>query len=151
MKLWFNISKKSFVLLFKLCLEKINIFYRRSGYIEKILFGILLIIFILKLFPTSLINQGMSFSRAVYDRNGELLRITLSSDEKYRRWVPITKISPKLKEAVLLQEDRWFFFHRGVNPVSLLKAFWNSYIARTGFRMGGSTVTMQLASVVRRK
>ena len=148
MKFRFNISKKSFVLFFKLCLEKINVFYRRSGCIEKILLGILLIIFILKLFPQPLINQGMSFSREVYDRNGKLLRITLSSDEKYRRWVSISKISPKLKEAVLLQEDRWFFFHPGINPISLLKAFWNSYIAKTGFRMGGSTITMQLTRML---
>jgi len=101
-------------------------------------------------FPRPPLGRGMSFSREVYDRNGTLLRLTLSSDDKYRRWVPLEDISPALVEAVLLQEDRFFFFHPGVNPVSLLKGFWNSYVARDGFRMGGSTITMQLARMLYR-
>ena len=83
-------------------------------------------------------------SREVYDRNGTLLRLTLSSDEKYRRWVPLERISPVLREAVLLQEDRLFRFHPGVNPKALARAFYHTYI-RKSRRVGGSTVTMQLA------
>jgi penicillin-binding protein 1C len=46
--------------------------------------------------------------------------------------------------ATLLQEDAWFRFHPGVNPVSLVRAFWAAYVSRTR-REGGSTITMQLA------
>jgi penicillin-binding protein 1C len=30
------------------------------------------------------ISEGLSFSQAVYDSDGRLLRLTLSRDEKYR-------------------------------------------------------------------
>lgn len=86
------------------------------------------------------------FSRAVYDRDGHLLRLTLSSDEKYRLWVPLAEIPPAMIDATLLQEDRWFRWHLGVNPMSLARAFFTTYVSR-GRRVGGSTITMQLARV----
>ena len=90
-----------------------------------------------------LINPG-GFSKAVYDCDGHLLRLTLSSDEKYRLWVPMAEIPPAMVEATLLQEDRWFRWHRGLNPLSLARAFVTTYLLR-GRRIGGSTITMQLA------
>src|SRR5260370_28844101 len=38
--------------------------------------------------PPQLVNKS-GFSQAIYDRNGRLLRLTLSSDEKYRLWTPL--------------------------------------------------------------
>jgi len=116
----------------------------------KISVGVLAAVLIIGAFPKQPLNRGLSFSREVYDRHGRLLRLTLSSDEKYRRWVPLNELSTDLVEAVLLQEDRFFFFHPGVNPVSLVKGFWQSYAARDGFRMGGSTISMQLARMLYR-
>jgi penicillin-binding protein 1C len=90
-----------------------------------------------------LVNQS-GLSQAVYDRNGDLLRLTLSSDEKYRLWVPLAEIPPPMIEATLLQEDAWFRWHPGVNPFSLARAALTTYLGR-GRRMGGSTIAMQLA------
>ncbi|HXR35045.1 MAG TPA: penicillin-binding protein 1C, partial [Candidatus Binataceae bacterium] len=90
-----------------------------------------------------LVNQ-QSFSQAVYDREGHLLRLTLSSDEKFRLWVPLAEIPPAMVEATLLQEDAWFRWHPGVNPFSLMRAFLTTYLRR-GRRVGGSTIAMQLA------
>lgn len=90
-----------------------------------------------------LVNRA-GFSQAVYDSDGHLLRLTLSSDEKYRLWVPLPEIPPTMIEATLLQEDAWFRWHRGVNPVSILRAFDATYLGG-GRRIGGSTITMQLA------
>ena len=100
--------------------------------------------------PRAPLNKGISVSRELYARDGRLLRLTLSSDDKFRRWVPLADISPALKEAVLMQEDRFFFYHPGVNPASLVKGFWQSYVAKRGFRMGGSTISMQLARLLYR-
>ncbi|RYZ67112.1 MAG: penicillin-binding protein 1C, partial [Proteobacteria bacterium] len=47
-------------------------------------------------------------------------------------------------EAVLLHEDRHFYLHPGVNPWSLAKAGAATYLGG-GRRLGGSTITMQLA------
>lgn len=83
-------------------------------------------------------------STAVYDSHGLLLRLTLSTDEKYRLIEPLSAYPPGFLEAVLLKEDRLFFVHPGVNPLSVVKAAWHSLI-RGDYRVGGSTITMQLA------
>jgi penicillin-binding protein 1C len=82
-------------------------------------------------------------SIAIYDAQQHLLRLTLASDEQYRLLLPISKVSPELTEAVSLYEDRWFRWHPGFNPWSLIRA---AYATAAGQRrMGGSTLTMQLA------
>jgi penicillin-binding protein 1C len=82
----------------------------------------------------------------VYDRNGTLLRLTLSRDEKYRLWLPLKDISPVLIHTTLLHEDRSFRRHHGVNPRALIRSVWHTYL-KSDRRMGGSTVTMQLARI----
>ncbi len=55
--------------------------------------------------PRPMLVNKTDFSQAVFDRDGHLLRLTLSSDEKYRLWVPLSEIPPAMIEATLLQED----------------------------------------------
>ena len=86
-------------------------------------------------------------STVVYDTKGRLLRLTLSEDDKYRLWVPLNRVSPILKEAILLHEDKYFYKHFGVNPLSLVRAAYQTYIIRDR-HIGGSTITMQLARLL---
>lgn len=86
------------------------------------------------------------FSQAIFDENNHLLRLTLSLDQKYRLYVPLSEISPNLVKATLLQEDQYFRWHIGVNPFSLFKAGWQTYIAKSR-RVGASTITMQVARI----
>jgi len=90
------------------------------------------------------LREGFAFSRAVYARDGRLLKLILSADGKYRLWIPLSEMSPLLVEATVLHEDRRFRLHPGVDPASLLQAAWTTYGTRTR-RRGGSTITMQLA------
>lgn len=94
-------------------------------------------------------GSRVPLSRELRDRHGTLLRFTLSSDQKYRLWLPLAEISPTLVEATLLQEDNHFKVHPGINPVSLCRAFYSTYISK-GRRIGGSTLTMQLARIIYR-
>ena len=87
--------------------------------------------------------EGTSFSSAYYDRDGTLLRLSLAEDQGYRLYTKIEDISPDLINATLLQEDRYFYQHIGVNPVSLLRGAYETYLRRSR-SMGGSTITMQL-------
>ncbi|NMO15373.1 penicillin-binding protein 1C [Pyxidicoccus fallax] len=96
--------------------------------------------------PRPPVREGLGFSQAVFDREGRLLRLTLSPDEKYRLWVPLERIPQALVEATLLHEDQHFRQHFGVNPVALGRAVWSTYLTG-GRRMGGSTLTMQLARI----
>lgn len=88
--------------------------------------------------------DNVSFSQVVRDREGEILRITLSGDEKYRLWTPLKDISSNYVEATLLMEDRYFYYHPGVNPVSLARSL-TAYLYNKEIPPGASTITMQLA------
>lgn len=77
----------------------------------------------------------------VYDVKGKLL-VSLHG-EANREVVPLDRISPNLKRAVLAIEDSAFYSHRGVSPAGVARAFLANW--RTGGTVeGGSTVTMQL-------
>lgn len=94
--------------------------------------------------PAPPLLSGINFSTAVYDENQHLLRLTLSNDEKYRVFTPLQDIAPQLIEATLLQEDQYFRWHFGVNPLALGKALWQTYVLKSR-RMGASTISMQVA------
>lgn len=96
--------------------------------------------------PRPPLTDGIAFSQRVTDREGMLLRLTLSPDEKYRVWTPLNDISPALVKATLDKEDRWFRWHPGFNPVALVRASWLTYVRGTR-TVGGSTLTMQLARI----
>ncbi len=96
--------------------------------------------------PDDVVSR-LTYSRVVYDREGGILRITLSGDEKYRIRTKIDDLSPYLVDLVLFKEDRWFYFHPGANPVSVIKAAWHSLVAKDSSQ-GASTITMQLARML---
>jgi len=93
--------------------------------------------------PPLLVNRSNA-SCAVTDRDGKLLRLGLTGDEKYRLWVPLDLMPTDLKQATMAYEDRWFYVHPGVNPFALARAAWSSFVASDRW-IGASTLTMQLA------
>lgn len=97
----------------------------------------------LRLVPHAALREQASYSRAFYSVDGALLRLTLAQDEQYRVWTPLERIDARLADAVQLYEDRWFRWHPGVNPASLVRGAWSTW--RGEGRRGGSTLSMQLA------
>ena len=94
--------------------------------------------------PKPSLTDGIDFSTRVRDRSGNVLRVTLAADQKYRIWTPLCEISPSLINSTVRFEDKYFAQHPGVNPVPLVRATWN--FACSGHpRAGASTITMQLA------
>ena len=94
--------------------------------------------------PKPPLLEGISFSQCVRDRNGKLLRLTLSADQKFRIWTPLEEISPDFVDATLRYEDKYYARHPGVNPIALARGaadLLRFHRATTG----GSTITMQLA------
>ncbi len=89
---------------------------------------------------------AVSFSQAVYAGDGRLLRLSLAADEQYRLRLPLARFSPQLIQATLLQEDRYFRWHPGVNPAALARGAWRTYLTGTR-RVGGSTLSMQLVRI----
>ena len=86
---------------------------------------------------------GADFSRVFVDREGRVLRVCLTRDEKYRIFTPLDAMSAELREATLLYEDRAFWSHSGVSLPALVRAAWSTLSGER--RMGASTLTMQVA------
>ena len=57
---------------------------------------------------------------AIYDRNGDALRVILPADQKLRIPIALDEVPPEVIKAILTSEDRWFWRHPGVNPVAVL-------------------------------
>src|SRR3984893_18735297 len=93
--------------------------------------------------PKPPLLDGLSFSQCVRDRNGKLLRVTLTSDQKFRLWTSLSGISPALIDSTLRFEDKYYRRHPGVNPFALLRSALN--LRGSGVHGGASTITMQLA------
>ncbi len=83
----------------------------------------------------------------ILSREGELLQ-RLRTDATVRRgqWVPLADVSPALRTALVLSEDKRFFEHSGVDWRAASAAAWgNLWNQRT---RGASTITMQLAGLL---
>jgi penicillin-binding protein 1C len=82
-------------------------------------------------------------STVVEARDGTLLGARIASDGQWR-FPPADVVPEKFKKAILTYEDRYFFFHPGVNPVSLMRALAMN-IRNKKIIAGGSTISMQVA------
>lgn len=119
---------------------------RRHRILYCLVFALLVIYAIIKIFFTPPLLSDTHFGRAYFDRNGNLMRITLSADDKYRLFAPLSDISEYVQRATILYEDKYFKFHPGVNPVALVRAAKN-YFTSGARPVGASTITMQVARI----
>ncbi|MBA1331097.1 hypothetical protein QQ73_08035, partial [Candidatus Endoriftia persephone str. Guaymas] len=61
-------------------------------------------------------------SQVVVDRQGRPLRTFPNARGVWRYPLHMEQISPLYIEALLGYEDRWFYWHPGINPFALLRA-----------------------------
>ncbi|MGE5845545.1 MAG: penicillin-binding protein 1C [Ignavibacteria bacterium] len=118
---------------------------------EKVLFFFLLLPFealvLNLLFP---LPEMKSYSKEIYAKDGTLLTAFLTDDDKWRMYCRTKDISPDLIKAIIEKEDKWFYWHFGFNPASILRASISNLIE--GKRVSGaSTINMQLARMLEPK
>ena len=68
----------------------------------------------------------------------------------WRIRTPLDQVSPVLRKFLIAYEDRWYYWHRGFNPVALVRAF-RQNLAAGRVVSGGSTLTMQIARITEPK
>ena len=81
----------------------------------------------------------------IHDADGKVLA-RLKAEVEYRPR-KLDEISVHLRNAVIATEDRRFYEHQGVDPVSVARAVWSN-IRSGGIREGGSTLTQQYVKTV---
>lgn len=84
----------------------------------------------------------------VLDRDGRVLREVRAGDAARARWVSRAEAGDRVRLALLAAEDKRFYSHPGVDPVGVVRAAVSDLVARRVVS-GASTLTMQLARVVR--
>ncbi len=74
----------------------------------------------------------------------EILSVLGNSSEKAATRRQLSDFGDNLKEAILAIEDEHFYYHYGINPLAIIRAFVVNLKAGS-FVQGGSTITQQLA------
>ena len=88
-----------------------------------------------------LIGTYESFSTyTITDRYNTPIYVSQNSDNNY--FLPIDNYPDELKNIVLKKEDRFFYYHPGVNPFSLLRTTISGLKSKE--YGGSSTITQQL-------
>lgn len=129
-----------------LSFEIINKFWKFKSF-RAIAAIIFLFILLEALFPLPKLKP---FSKEIHASDGTLLSAFLTEDDKWRLKTNFDEVSPELIKSIIKKEDSWFYWHPGVNPVAIIRAFFDNIT--TGKRKSGaSTITMQVARLLEPK
>ena len=113
-----------------------------------VVFVILLLFVVFDLlFP---LPKQKEFSKEIHAKDGTLLTAYLTSDDKWRLRTELQEVSPDLVKAVIKKEDSWFYWHFGINPVSVVRALFKNIFSGE-IESGASTITMQVARMLEPK
>ena len=111
-----------------------------------IFLALLVAIFLIldQIYPLNLDALKKDEAKILLDKNGEIINMKLSSDGIWR--FHEQSFPNSLKQCVVLFEDRYFYYHFGVNFASIFRAFFHNL--RSDNRIGASTITMQVARML---
>lgn len=111
-----------------------------------VLFSILcFLILLVFIVPHNLVKKNGPYSYAVYDKNGVLIGASVATDEQWR-FKP-GQVPEKFKKAIITYEDKRYYWHFGVDLISIGRAvIYNHKAGR--IVSGGSTITMQTVRIM---
>src|SRR5258708_330598 len=106
------------------------------------LVGIFLFFLLLNwIFP---LTDRIEYSTIVTDSKGEVIHAYLTRDQQWRMKTELSEISPLLRKTIVEKEDKYFYYHPGVNLFAMGRAFFKN-LFRMRRTSGASTITMQVA------
>ncbi|MDP4148859.1 MAG: penicillin-binding protein 1C [Bacteroidota bacterium] len=126
-----------------------RLFSRRTG--KRLLVSMaalfLAFLFLNWIFP---LPDRIEYSTIITDSRGEVIHAFLTSDQQWRMKTDLSEISPLLRRTIVEKEDKYFYYHPGINPFAMVRALF-----KNGWRMrrtsGASTITMQVARALEPK
>jgi len=92
----------------------------------------------------------IKYSTIINSSDSSVVHAFLSSDEKWRMKTELSEITPLLEKAIIYKEDKYFYYHPGVNIVAIFRAFTNNVLQQKR-TSGASTITMQVARLLNPK
>lgn len=88
-----------------------------------------------------------SYSTVIEDANGNFLSARIAKDYQWR-FPESDSVPLKFKQSIRCFEDEYFYYHLGINPVSIFRAF-KQNIIKGKVTSGGSTLSMQVIRLSR--
>ncbi len=96
------------------------------------------------------LRLSTAYSQVVLAQDSTILHAYLTPDQKWRLKTELSEISPSLRKMLLQKEDKYFYYHAGINPIAFLRAAAsNIWYGRR--ESGASTITMQVARLLEPK
>jgi penicillin-binding protein 1C len=92
-------------------------------------------------------TQRLNYSTVVLSSDGSIMSAFLSKDDKWRIQIRKEDIPEGLKKAFIYKEDKYFYYHPGVNLIALARAFFQD-IRAGKVVSGASTITMQVVRML---
>ncbi|MFY7788209.1 MAG: transglycosylase domain-containing protein, partial [Thermoflexibacteraceae bacterium] len=92
----------------------------------------------------------IQYSQIVTAKDGTVLSGFLSPDDKWRMKTELHEITPDLQKAFIEKEDKYFYYHFGINPLAIGRALLQN-VVRGKKVSGASTITMQVARLLEPK
>ena len=121
--------------------------FRNLSKRKKITFGIVAVLLILYVFclPRQLFH--VPYATVVTDRYGDLMGARIADDGQWRFPAGDT-VPEKFKQCLIAFEDKYYYYHWGVNPLAIGRAIIQNVKAGRVVS-GGSTITMQVIRLSR--
>ena len=124
-------------------LAKVRVWIAR--YPKTFLSGATLLLLWLFCLPRPLFDKPLSF--VLEDKHGELLGARIATDGQWRFPAP-DSLPEKYTNCVVAFEDKRFWWHPGVDPISLSRSLWLN-LTQGRIVSGGSTLSMQVIRLAR--
>jgi len=112
-------------------------------------FFILIILIIVYFFSIPRNLFPLPYSTVVESKEGDLLGARITQDGQWR-FPSVKKVPDKFKQSLITYEDKRFYYHWGVDPLSMGRAIVQNIKKRT-VTSGGSTISMQVLRMSRGK
>jgi penicillin-binding protein 1C len=107
--------------------------------------GLIIVFLVLDLiFP---FKANPKYSTIITSSEGSVLHAFLNKEDKWRMYAELSEITPILTKTILFKEDKYFYYHLGVNPISMLRAAARNIISNKR-SSGASTITMQVVRLL---
>ena len=115
----------------------------KNRLVQLLLFGS--VFFLLIPLPDPLFDHP--YTTTIESADGQLMGARIADDGQWR-FPMVDSLPAKFETALLLFEDEYFYYHPGVNPISIFKALVTN--VKTGsIKRGGSTLSMQVIRMAR--
>ncbi len=96
------------------------------------------------------LQVNIRYSTIVTAKNGTVIHAFLTPDDKWRMYTELHEITPRLEKTIRYKEDKYFYYHFGINPLAIIRALYKNILHRKR-TSGASTISMQVARLLEPK